>query len=390
MNSFKLAIDSLKRNKTRMILTAIAVALGVSILIIMIGAGTGLKKMILSEIDYYGSDVINVEVRVPGKNASDSGANMAMGVVITTFKNEDLEKLKKHNNIEAAYGYVTGQEIISYESESKSVLIFGYGADTPLVEKLNIREGRFYTREEEDSLDKVIVLGWELKKNLFGDDDAISKTVYVKGIPFKVVGVAEKRGGGMMDFDSIVYIPTKTMQKRILGTDYILGASLKVKDVSLLDQTKDDLIYIMREEHNIEDPLKEDDFEVATMVELTEMISNIINGVNLFLIMLAVISLIVGGIGIMNIMYVSVTERTFEIGLRMSLGAKKKDILFQFLAESLLLTFIGGIVGIIAGVAVCLLFNYISSIFSIRITAVISFSSIIFAMLFSASLGILS
>jgi ABC-type antimicrobial peptide transport system permease subunit len=193
-----------------------------------------------------------------------------------------------------------------------------------------------------------------------------------------------------MNFDSIVYIPTKTMQKRILGTDYILGASLKVKDVSKLDETKEDLIYIMREEHDIEDPEKEDDFEVATMVELTEMVSNVINGINLFLIMLAVISLVVGGVGIMNIMYVSVTERTFEIGLRMALGAKKKNILFQFLAESLLLTFMGGILGIIFGTSVCLLFNYISSVFNIGITAIISLTSVIFSLLFSMSLGMLA
>jgi len=391
MNNFKVAYNNLKKNKTRMILTMIAVALGVAILIIMMAAGAGLKGMILSEIDYYGSDVINVEVRTPGKNSNESGTDMAKGIIVTTFKNDNLEKLEEHKNVEAAYGYVTGQEVISYENESQIVMIFGYGADTPLVEKLKIAEGRFYTREEENSLDRVIVLGSEIKEDLFGDDDPILKTVYVKGIPFKVVGISEKKGGSaLMNFDSIVYIPTKTMQKRILGTDYILGASLKVKDVSKLDETKDDLIYIMREEHNIEDPEKEDDFEIATMVELTEMISNVINGINLFLIMLAVISLVVGGVGIMNIMYVSVTERTFEIGLRMALGAKKKNILFQFLAESLLLTFMGGIVGIIFGTSVCLLFNYVSYVFSIGITAIISLTSVIFALLFSMSLGMLA
>jgi len=391
MNNFKIAYNNLNKNKTRMILTMIAVALGVAILIIMMAAGAGLKGMILSEIDYYGSDVINIEVRTPGKNSNESGSDMAKGIIVTTFKNDNLEKLEEHENVEAVYAYVTGQEVISYENESQSVMIFGYGADAPLVEKLKIAEGRFYTREEENSLDRVIVLGSEIKEDLFADDDPILKTVYVKGIPFKVVGISEKKGGSaLMNFDSIVYIPTKTMQKRILGTDYILGASLKVKDVSKLDETKEDLIYIMREEHDIEDPEKEDDFEVATMVELTEMVSNVINGINLFLIMLAVISLVVGGVGIMNIMYVSVTERTFEIGLRMALGAKKKNILFQFLAESLLLTFMGGIVGIIFGTSVCLLFNYVSYVFSIGITAIISLTSVIFALLFSMSLGMLA
>ncbi len=391
MNSFKIAYNNLKRNKTRMILTMIAIALGISILIIMMAAGAGLKKMILSEIDYYGSDVINIETRIPGKNATDSSADMAKGVVITTFKNKDVEKLKNYENIENAYSYVTGQEVIKHEGEGKNTLIFGYGADAPKVEKLELADGRFYTEEEESAAESVIVLGYDLKEDLFGDNDAISKIVYVKNIPFRVVGIVKKRGGGsFMNMDSIAYIPTITMQKKILGTDYVLGLSLKVKDMSRLDETKEDLAYILREEHDITNPEKEDDFEIATMVEMIGMVSNVINGINALLIALALISLIVGGIGIMNIMYVSVTERIFEIGLRMALGANKNHILKQFLAEALLLTLIGGVMGVLLGISVCLLFNYIASIFSIGISTVISLSSIVFAFLFAMFLGLLS
>ncbi|HOI59783.1 MAG TPA: ABC transporter permease [Candidatus Pacearchaeota archaeon] len=391
MNSLKIAYDNLKRNKTRMILTMIAIALGVSILIIMMAAGAGLKKMILGEIDYYGSDVINIETRVPGKNGTDSSTDMAKGVVVTTLKNKNVEKLKKHENVEFIYSYVTGQEVIKHEGENKNTLIFGYGADAPKVEKLELEEGRFYTEEEEVAAESVIVLGYDLKQDLFGENDAISEIVYVKNMPFRVVGVVEKRGGGsFMNMDSIAYIPTITMQKKILGTDYVLGLSLKVKDVSRLDETKEDLMYILREEHDIENPEKEDDFEIATMVEMIEMVSNIINGVNAFLIVLALISLVVGGIGIMNIMYVSVTERIFEIGLRMAVGANKNHILKQFLFEALLLTLIGGIAGVILGISVCLFFNYIASILNIGISTIISPSSIIFSLLFATFLGLLS
>ena len=270
-------------------------------------------------------------------------------------------------------------------------MIFGYGADAPKVEKLELEEGRFYTEEEEVAAESVIVLGYDLKQDLFGENDAISEIVYVKNMPFRVVGVVEKRGGGsFMNMDSIAYIPTITMQKKILGTDYVLGLSLKVKDVSRLDETKEDLMYILREEHDIENPEKEDDFEIATMVEMIEMVSNIINGVNAFLIVLALISLVVGGIGIMNIMYVSVTERIFEIGLRMAVGANKNHILKQFLFEALLLTLIGGIAGVILGISVCLFFNYIASILNIGISTIISPSSIIFSLLFATFLGLLS
>lgn len=390
MNNFKMAYDNLKKNKSRMILTMIAVALGVAILIIMLASGAGLKEMILSEMDYYGSDVINIETRVPGKTATESSTDLAKGVVITTFKNSDVEKIRQHNNVEAVYSYVTGQEIIKREGESKNTLIFGYGAEAPNIEKIEIAEGRFYTTEEENSASLVVVLGSGVKEDLFGDEEAILKTVNIKGLSFRVVGVVKERGGAsMMSFDDIVYIPVITMQKRILGTDYVLGTSIKVKDVSLIDETKEDLIYTLREEHDIKGE-NEDDFEAMTMEEMLTMVNSVVGGINALLVTLALVSLIVGGVGIMNIMYVSVTERTFEVGLKMALGAKKKDILSQFLMEAIILTLIGGVLGIVLGISFCLLFNYVSFLFSFGVTAVITISSIIFAFVFSMFLGLLA
>ncbi|MDD4333615.1 MAG: ABC transporter permease [Candidatus Pacebacteria bacterium] len=390
MNNFKMAYDNLKKNKSRMILTMIAVALGVAILIIMLASGAGLKEMILSEMDYYGSDVINIETRVPGKTATESSTDLAKGVVITTFKNSDVEKIRQHDNVEAVYSYVTGQEIIKREGESKNTLIFGYGAEAPNIEKIEIAEGRFYTTEEENSASLVVVLGSGVKEDLFGDEEAILKTVNIKGLSFRVVGVVKERGGAsMMSFDDIVYIPVITMQKRILGTDYVLGTSIKVKDVSLIDETKEDLIYTLREEHDIKGE-NEDDFEAMTMEEMLTMVNSVVGGINALLVTLALVSLIVGGVGIMNIMYVSVTERTFEVGLKMALGAKKKDILSQFLMEAIILTLIGGVLGIVLGISFCLLFNYVSFLFSFGVTAVITISSIIFAFVFSMFLGLLA
>ena len=330
MNSLKIAYNNLKKNKSRTILTMIAIALGISILIIMVATGGGLKKMVLSEVDGFGFDMISVETRIPGKKRDTSATDFAKGITITTFKNKDVSRLKKHENVESIYGFVTGQEVIRRGNEDRNILIFGYGAGAPDVQRMDIEEGRFYTEDEESSISSVIVLGSELKEILFGDDDPLLQTVYVRNLPFKVVGILKERTTSLsMDLNRIAFMPTLTMQKKLLGTDYVLGVAIKVKDVSRIDETKEDLTYIMREQHNIENP-DEDDFEVSTIAETIQMVNNIIDGINAFLVALALVSLVVGGVGIMNIMYVSVSERVFVIGLRMALGQKRKIYFINF------------------------------------------------------------
>ena len=162
----------------------------------------------------------------------------------------------------------------------------------------------------------------------------------------------EKRGAiSGFDMDSMVYIPTLTMQKRLLDTDYVMGVSVSVKDIDKIDQTKEEIIELLRERHNIDDP-DEDDFEVMTMVEVQNMVEVVFSTITLLLSIIVAVSLIVGGVGITNIMYVSVIERTFEIGLRRAIGAKRRDILWQFLLEAIILTFLGGVLGVIIGIAV--------------------------------------
>jgi len=381
------AFTSLMRQRSRTILTIIAVAIGIASLIVMIAAGDGLKAMVLKELEAYGSDAINIEARVPGKGAAGSATSFASGTTITTFKNEDAEEIAKADNVEFLYTYITGQEVIKYQGVAKSAIIFGYGANGPLIEKIPVGTGRFYTVDEEESLSSVIVLGSKIKDNLFGDDDAIDKTVYVRGKPFKVVGVLEERGATFgMDMDSIIYIPTLTMQKKLLGTDYIIGLSAKVKDVDKINETKEELILLMRELHNIDDP-DEDDFEVMTMAEAMDMVSVVLSAITMLLAVIAAVSLAVGGVGITNIMYVSVIERTFEVGLRRAVGAKKNDILWQFLLEASILTFLGGVIGVIAGMGISLLIYYVAVSFGMDWTYAVSPFSIISSLLFSALVG---
>ncbi|MDD5098227.1 MAG: ABC transporter permease [Candidatus Pacebacteria bacterium] len=382
------AFQSLMRQKSRTILTIIAVSIGIASLIIMISAGNGLKSMVMGELEIYGSDTINAEVRVPGKGTMGSGSDMATGVTITTFKNTDVDEIAKLENVEAIYTYVTGQEAIKYQGEAKSTMIFGYGAQAPLIEKLVISTGRFYTVEEEDSITPVIVLGSKTKDDLFGENEAVGKNVYVKGKAFRVVGILEERGAMFgMNMDSVVYIPTKVMQKKMLGTDYVMGISVKVKDASKINDTKEEIQLLLRERHDITDPDK-DDFEVMTMDDAKSMMGTVLTSITALLAVISAVSLVVGGVGITNIMYVSVIERTFEIGLRRSVGAKRKDILYQFIFEAGVLTFLGGFFGVIAGILVSFLIYIVAVSFGIDWSFSVSPLSVILSLLFSAFIGV--
>lgn len=375
------------RQKSRTVLTIIAVAIGIASLIIMIAAGNGLRGMVMKELEVYGSDMINIEVRVPGKGSAGSGSSFASGTTITTFKNKDVDEIRKLDNVETLYTYVTGQEVIKYQGAAKPAIVFGYGADAPLIEKLPIATGRFYSSDEENSLAPTIVLGSKIKEKLFNDDEAVGKSVYVRGKPFRVVGVLEERGATFgFNMDEVVYIPTLTMQKKLLGTDYVIGVSVKADDEDRIPETKEELIALMRDLHDSNGP-DEDDFEVMTMADAQSMMDTVLSAITMLLAVIAAVSLVVGGVGITNIMYVSVIERTFEVGLRRAVGAKRKDILWQFLFEAGILTFLGGVFGVAAGALVAFLVYYVAVSFGINWTYAVSPLSIILSLLFSVLVG---
>lgn len=387
-DNLQLAYMSIMRQKLRTVLTILAVSIGIASVITIISAGKGLERLVMSELDIYNPNSINIEVRIPGKGESGSATGMVGGITITTLKNSDLEEIDKHPNLELSYGYVVGQEVIKYQGENKMVVLFGYGANAGKVEKLSFSEGRFYNNQEEDSFSQVLVLGAGVKEKLFGQDYAVDKKVYIRGQAYKIVGVLSKRGASFgFDYDNLVYIPTKTIQKKFLGTDYVMGIMTKVIDMEKINLTKEDIELLLRERHDITDPDK-DDFKVTTMDEIQEMMNTILGGITLLLIALVCISLLVGGVGITNIMYVSVAERTFEIGLRKAVGARRSNILWQFLIETVFLTFSGGILGIIFGVLLsysiyCIAINYgLNWVFSVP------FYSIILAMGFSTIVGL--
>ncbi len=374
---------NLARQKTRTFLTVFAMAIGIASLVVIITASENFKGSITSQLDIYNPNSINIEVRVPG----NKGIAAATGINITTFKNSDVDAIRDIDNVDRVYGYLTAQEMIKREGEKQTVLVFGYGAEAGYVEKMDFDAGRYYTTEEENSLSSVLVLGNKISDKLFGDNDPINQIVHIKGRPYKVVGVMSTKGANFgFDMDMVVYIPAKVVQKKILGVDYVLGAMANVKDINYIDQTKEDIINLMRERHDIEDESR-DDFEVMTLEEASEMVDTILSAVTYFLMALVGISLVVSGVGITNIMYVTVIERTFEIGLRMAVGARKNDILWQFIAETLLLTVSGALLGILMGIGISYVIYYFAILFSFDWSPVVPVWIMIFSLSFSLVIG---
>lgn len=380
-----LAIDSLKRQKRRVFLTMLAISIGIGAAITIMAAGNGMQALVLGQLDVFGPDTIYIETRVPSKRA---GSNSAVGITVTTLKDKDIDTVRKHPNVLAAFGQVTGQEAVSYQGQLKKVMLTGQGADSPIISSFDMSEGRWFTAEEENSLAAVAVLGSTAKDKLFGDDTATGKTIYIRSKPFKVVGVVEKRGAAFfLDMDNMINLPTKTMQKKLMGIDYVQAISARLKDGSRAEQTKLELNELLRENHDITNP-DFDDFAVNTTAEAQDSLTTITSGITFLLIALVGISLVVGGVGIMNIMYVSVVERTFEIGLRKALGASRQAILRQFLAEAVLITIGGGIVGVIGGSLLAFLIYLAATAAGLAWIFQITFSSIFLAVGFSAVIGL--
>lgn len=388
--SFNSATRALKAHKARTFLSVLGVVIGISAVIVVMSAGEGLKSFILGQIDVFGSDTIEVEVKVPNvkHTSSENAGGMVSGISITTFKNEDVEELRKIKNIEAIYGGQIGQDLVSYQNTIKKVLLFAAEADYSKVDTGDVEIGRFYTEQEDKSLKQVAVLGSKVREKLFGDEDPIGKDIKIGKLKFEVIGAMESKGSvGFFNMDDQLFIPLRTYQKKIAGVDHVSFAFTKVKDVDKIEDTSEEMRIVMRSLHNTKD-LDSDDFAVISMAEGMEMMDTIIRGIVILLTALVSISLVVGGIGIMNIMYVSVIERTFEIGLRKAVGAKPSDIKRQFLWEAIIITLIGGVLGVIIGVLISYSISYLATAKGFKQSLTIPIRSIFIAFGFSTAVGL--
>jgi len=395
----KIVWQSIKNNKSRTFLTILGMVIGVTSIIVVFSAGEGFKNLIVQQVESFGTDIIETEVRIPEKSKKggtsdmETATAMAQGVQITTLTLKDVEDVIKLPNILDGYGGIMGQELATYENKRKKIFLFGVSPSYINIDQSNVDQGRFFTEAEDKSLARVVVLGSKVKEALFSDSDALGKYIKLGKSKYKIIGIMEERGGVMsMDFDKYIYIPVRTLQKRIMGIDYLMYMIHQIENLSIADQTAEDVRILLRENHDINNPESDtakDDFVVYTMEEMMDMVSEITNYITILLLAIVIISLIVGGVGIMNIMYVIVSERTFEIGLRKAIGAKEKDILWQFLIEAIIISLIGALVGISLGILISLLISIGANYYGLDWKLIIPPLGLIVAFSFSVLSGLI-
>ena len=354
-NLIKISLRALANNKMRAFLTMLGIIIGVASVITMLAIGQGSKISIQSQISEMGSNMIMIQ----------PGAGM-MGGVRQSASNMQSLKMEDYNSIRDNVSYISqispsvsssGQFIFGANNYPAS--ISGVNTEYPDIRKLTINEGNMFTDQQIKSAAKVCVIGQTIITNLFTNgEDPIGKIIRFNKIPFTVIGTLNAKGYNSMgmDQDNIVLAPYTTIQKRILAITYIQGIFASATTEGVTDKATDQISTILRTNHKLK-ATDDDDFNIRSQEELSSMLTSTSDMMTILLACIAGISLLVGGIGIMNIMYVSVKERTREIGLRMSIGAKGKDILAQFLIEAILISFTGGIIGVIFGVGASIIVN---------------------------------
>jgi putative ABC transport system permease protein len=396
MNNLKQAIRALRANMGRTILTTIGIVIGVATVIIVLAAGEGFRGFINSQVEAFGTNAIFIQTKVPpstkDRNSGSSGSgpqDIIQAVEITTLKDRDIKDIKKLNNVKGAYGAVTTQKVVNYKNVTKNVFIFGAGEERFDIDQSVLAQGRYYTSQENLGAEQVAILGADVAVDLFSNEDPVDKSIKLGGYNFRVIGVYERKGSfGFSNDDQQVFIPLVTAQKKLLGTDHLGFALAQFKDSTMAEATAEDIRYVLRTNHGITDAGK-DDFDVQTSSSGLETFDSILAGVTFLLIAIAAISLLVGGVGIMNIMYVVVTERISEIGLKKALGARSSDILNEFLLEAIILTLIGGVLGIILGSAMAFGIALIAKALNFSWTYTIPLSGIFLGLGVSSGIGII-
>ncbi len=353
-NLFKIAIVAIAANKMRSFLTALGIIIGVAAVITMLAIGQGSKKSIQANIAEMGSNMIMIQ----------PGADMRGGVrqdrsAMETLKLTDYEAIKNEcSYVKAVSPTVTSSGQWIYGNNNTPSSIYGVNQDYLEIRQLSVSDGEIFSDADIKAAAKVCILGQTVVDNLFPDgSDPVGKVVRFNSIPFRVVGVLKKKGYNTMgmDQDDLVLAPYTTVMKRILAQTFLGGIQCSAITEGVTDKATEQISTILRRNHKLKDASEfsegdADDFNIRSQEELSSMMNSTTNMLTILLGCVASISLIVGGIGIMNIMYVSVTERTREIGLRMSVGARGIDILNQFLIEAILLSVTGGIIGVLLGV----------------------------------------
>ncbi|PKN07721.1 MAG: multidrug ABC transporter substrate-binding protein [Deltaproteobacteria bacterium HGW-Deltaproteobacteria-8] len=379
----KIAFRALRVNMMRSFLTMLGIMIGIGAVIVMVAVGSGASKQIADQIATMGSNLILV---LPG--STTSGGIRAGGGSAPTLTYDDVKAIRNEcPSVSLAAPSVRGTAQVIYGNMNWSTVIQGATPDMLWIREWRTVRGREMTQSDSDTAQKVCLLGNTVAETLFGDEDPTGKQVRIKGVPFTVIGVLEVKGRSPQgsDQDDVIYVPITTAQRKLFGSpipNTVGVILLQARDQSLLPQAEKEVSALLDQRHHV-GPTRVRDFTVRNLTEILAVSQQSSQVMSMLLGAVASISLIVGGIGIMNIMLVSVTERTREIGIRMAIGAREGDILLQFLAEAVLLTLLGGIIGILMGVGSALI---ISALFDWP--TLISANAIGIAVAFSSAIGI--
>lgn len=357
-NLFKIALRALANNKMRGFLTMLGIIIGVASVITMLAIGQGSKKSIQAEISEMGSNMIMIQ---PGGDIRGGVRQEASSM--ETLKLEDYQNIVDETRYVAAVSpSVNSSGQVIYGANNAPTTIYGISPDYMEIRRYKVEDGEMFSEQDIAVAAKVCVVGKTVVDNLFpGGENPVGKVIRFQKLPFKIVGVLESKGYNSMgmDQDDLILAPYTTIQKKVLAITHLQGITCSALKEEYTEQAIDEITEILRRNHKLKAD-EEDDFTIRSQQELSSMLTSTTDMMTVLLAAVAGISLLVGGIGIMNIMYVSVTERTREIGLRMSIGAKGIDILSQFLIESILISVTGGLIGVIFGVGSAIIVNQVA------------------------------
>lgn len=377
--SFLMAWASLVANKMRSILTMLGIIIGVAAVIALVSIGNGVKQDIQNSISSLGSNLLMV---MPGAPRTP-GVRQSAGSM-KSLKVSDYEAISKLDGVKAASPMTSGSYVVIYQNKNWTTTVSGVNSNYMDVNNWSMKSGRFFSDKNVQNRERVAIVGQTVVKNLFGDDNPVGAEIRVKNIPFRIIGVLNSKGSGTMgnDQDDIVLIPYTTAMERVEGVDYLRMIYVVGNDENGIDRLQSDIENLLRVRHGIKDT-NLDDFNIQNMNSIMETMEETTGTLTLFLGAVAAISLVVGGIGIMNIMLVSVTERTREIGIRKALGATYFVIVTQFLIEAVVISLMGGLIGIALGIGASKLIGLASGM-----STVISVPTIVLSFAFSMAIGL--